>query len=411
MVLRLRPLAVYSFAVSVVVACGGSSNDSPKGPDANGDLVPDDIGVLADQNHDGIADSIDINGDGIADGPAIDTNGDGKGDALALDTDCDGIYESYDKSGDGKLDAYSGRKPPTTPPAGCKTPPVSMTGSGGSGSMGGSSSVAGSTGTSGSSSTAGSTGTGGTGGTGGSSVGSELGKGAFQGTGMTTDRYWEDNVVRNGVGYKFIANGWGPGFQSHNISYNGTSFTMVSFNGSVGPKYEPAGFPAMFCGLYTEKQSQGSCGLPADISSLKAVRTGMRWKANGNTAQYNTSWDIWLGNGGTLSAYLMVWLRDPPGQQPAGSPNLAGVTVAGVPGQWKTVVGNVNGKPIVNYVREEGQDLPELEYDVLAFYQDAKMRNYSLPGSQLLSVAVGFEIWAGPISNLAIEDFYVDVKK
>jgi Glycosyl hydrolase family 12 len=398
MSLRLRSVSVYACAVSLVFACGGSSNVTGAGGiDANGDKVPDDIGKLADADKNGAADQIDINKDGTPDGWALDTDGDGTGDALLLDTDCDGIFESYDTDGDGKANFSSGSKLPGTPPAGCMTPPVSGGGTGGSPSTGGSTGTSGSTGTAG---------------TGGSApVDSELGKGAYQGTGETTDRYWEDNVARNGVGYKFIANGWGPGFQNHNISYNGTSFTIVSFNGTRGDKYEPAGFPTMFCGLYSEKQSEGSCGLPADVASLKQIRTGMRWKANGNTAAYNTSWDIWLGNGGSLSSYLMVWLRDPPQEQPAGAGALTGVTVAGVPGTWKTVVGNVNGRPIVNYVKDEGQDLAELEFDVMAFYNDAKMRNYNLPGSQILSVAVGFEIWAGPITNLVLEDFYVDVKK
>jgi hypothetical protein len=158
------------------------------------------------------------------------------------------------------------------------------------------------------------------------------------------------------------------------------------------------------------KPSAGSCGLPGAISGLKSVKTGWRWKANGNSGQYNAAWDIWLGNGENLSAYLMVWLRDPPGQQPAGSAALSGATVAGLPGSWTIWTGNVNGHPIVNYVRQEGQDLPELEYDVLNVYHDAIMRNYSLPGANLLAVAVGFEVWNGPITDLGTDDFYVDVK-
>ena len=43
-------------------------------------------------------------------------------------------------------------------------------------------------------------------------------------------------------------------------------------------------------------------------------------------------------------------------------------------------------------------------------YRHAKERGYSLPGSHILSVAVGFEVWNGPVSNLVSEDFYVDVK-
>jgi hypothetical protein len=158
------------------------------------------------------------------------------------------------------------------------------------------------------------------------------------------------------------------------------------------------------------KQSAGTCGLPAAISGLKQVKTGWRWEANGNAGQYNAAWDIWLGNGNSLSAYLMVWLRDPPGQQPAGSAAISGITIDGMPGTWDVWTGNVNGHPIVNYVKHEGSDLGELEYDVLDVYRDAQKRNFNLPGSNIIAVAVGFEVWNGPITNLVTDDFYVDVK-
>jgi hypothetical protein len=158
------------------------------------------------------------------------------------------------------------------------------------------------------------------------------------------------------------------------------------------------------------KQSPPSCGLPATISSLKSVKTGWRWQANGNSGQYNAAWDIWLGDGNNLSAYLMVWLRDPPNQQPAGSAAISGIKVDGMPGTWDVWTGSVNGHAIVNYVKHEGSDLAELEYDVLDVYRDAKMRNFNLPGASILAVAVGFEVWNGPITNLVTDDFYVDVK-
>ena len=54
--------------------------------------------------------------------------------------------------------------------------------------------------------------------------------------------------------------------------------------------------------------------------------------------------------------------------------------------------------------------MPELEFDVLDVYRDVQKHNYNLPGSQLLAVAVGFEVWNGPIKSLKTNDFYVDVK-
>jgi Glycosyl hydrolase family 12 len=397
MALRPRRYSCFLCLLALVSACSGSTS-KPGGIDRNQDNIADDLGAVFDKNNDHIVDGIDINHDGIIDGPGVDRDRDGTLDSLALDTDCDGIFDSLDTNGDGQPDLVTRLTKPAKDVPGCKLP--SLGGSGGSASIGGASSMGGTGGSAGSSTTAGSGGTG----------PSELGKGAYQGTGTSSDQYAESDIYRDGVGYKFIANGWGSGWQSHNITWNGTSFKVLSLNGSQGANYSPAGYPTMFCGLYSMKPSAGSCGLPGVISALKSVKTGWRWKANGNNGQYNAAWDIWLGNGDTLSAYLMVWLRDPPGQQPAGSAAISGATLAGMPGSWTIWTGNVNGHPIVNYVREEGKDLAELEYDVMDVYRDAIKRNYSLPGSNLIAVAVGFEVWNGPITDLDTDDFYVDVK-
>jgi hypothetical protein len=369
---------------ALVFACSASTTSSgPRALDGDHNKVADDLGKLVDANNDGAADTIDINHDGKQDGPEVDFNG---MMCLALDTDCDGIYDSLDCTGDGIADVITAIQPPAKNVPGCNSNPLMTAGSGGAGGSGGMPA-------------------GGAGGSGPSMLGSAL----YQGAGETTDRYAESDIYRNGVGYKFIANGWGSGWQSHDISYNGTSFTVKSLNGSQGADYSPAGYPSMFCGLYSMKQSAGTCGLPAAITSLTQVKTGWRWASNGNNGQYNAAWDIWLGNGTTLSAYLMVWLRDPPGQQPAGAAALAGATVTGLPGTWTIWKGAVDGRPIVNYVTAEGQDRSELEFNVLDVYHDAMTRGYALPGDHILAVAVGYEIWNGPVANIATDDFYVDV--
>lgn len=372
---------LVSFALAF--ACGGKDAQL----DGNKDNVADDLGKTIDKNGDG-ADGIDINGDGTIDGFGIDTDGDGDVDALALDTDCDGFFDARDDTGDGMPDFITSRQTPEDNPS-CKLPDIN--GSGGSMGTGGSSPMAGTS-------------------TGGGAMTSKLGQGSYVGTGTSEDQYAEDDVYRDGVGYKFIANGWGMNWSGHEITWNGTSFTVLSLSGTQGSDYSPAGYPTVFCGLYSQKQSVGSCGLPGAVTSLASVKTGWRWKANGNTGQYNAAWDIWLGNGTSFTSYLMVWLRDPPGQQPAGAAATAGATVPGLPGSWNVWTGQVNGSPIVNYVLAEGSDLSELEFDVMDVYRHAKDRGYNLPGTHILSVAVGFEVWNGPVSNLVSEDFYVDVK-
>ncbi len=71
-----------------------------------------------------------------------------------------------------------------------------------------------------------------------------------------------------------------------------------------------------------------------------------------------------------------------------------------------TVFGSV---PIINWVRAEGCDSHEIEFDVMDFVKDAQARGIDIPGTYIRAVAVGFEIWDGPVSNIASEDFFVDV--
>jgi hypothetical protein len=232
------------------------------------------------------------------------------------------------------------------------------------------------------------------------------------GNGSSSDRWTKSDVKRDDLNYYFMANGWGPGFESQSVSWNGTSFSVDSMQGKRGAGYEPAAYPTVFCGVYSDSRS-GDCGLPKALTQIQSLRTGWRWKANGNAGQYNAAYDVWLSNSADISghsAFLMVWLRDPPGQQPAGSKKVAGVNVTNAPGSWTIWSGMVGGKPCVSYVRTEGRDSPELEIDVMDFVRDAAARQITLPGSTVLSVAVGFEIWNGPVTNLASEDFYVHVE-
>lgn len=240
----------------------------------------------------------------------------------------------------------------------------------------------------------------------------ELGQGEMIETGTSSDRWQKADVKRGDVNYKLMANGWGPNFESQSISWNGTALTVDSMMGTEGSNYEPASYPTVFCGAYSDSKSL-ECGLPAAIESISSLRTGWSWRPNDNNGEFNAAYDIWLGTGltmSTFSGYLMVWFRDPPGQQPAGSRKATKVSVANVPGLWSLWVGEVNNHPIINWARADGDDTWAMEFDVMDFVRDAEERGLTIPGSHILSVAVGFEIWNGPIENLQMLDFFVDVK-
>lgn len=270
-------------------------------------------------------------------------------------------------------------------------------------------SVSATTATSGAGGTAGSTTSSGVGGAGNDSE--ALGSATMSGSGRTMERYETALVSRNDDPYVFITNGWGPGFDAHTISWEGTSFIVESLTGEAGGGGQPAGYPTVFCGRYSVMQVP-DCGLPASRDSINSLRTGWRWAPNGNEGEYNAAYDIWVGTGNQLQGYLMVWLRDPPSFQPAGSKNAnhLGVTVANVPGVWDIWDGTVNNLPIINWVRAEGSDSHEIEFDVMDFVRDAEARGFTIPGNQINAVAVGFEIWRGPISGLESVDFYVNVE-
>jgi len=304
----------------------------------------------------------------------------------------------------------------------CGSSPVTPTGAGGRDAGGtGGSNVGGASGTgAGGTSAAGTGGTSATG-TGGNTstcgvVGPTTGAPGFGtptqgGTGASTAKYLGADVTRDGASYRFITNWWGTGWTAGDVTYSGTSFTVTSAAGTSMPDGTPIGYPTTYCGRYSETAAHGDCGLPAAYATIDKLWTGWKW-SSADRGQYNAAWDIWLGTASAFQSYLMVWLRDPPGRQPAGNAVINNVTVAGVPGAWNIRYGTVNGRPIVNYVRVEGQDACEFEFNVMDFVNDAQTRSatttaLTLPGDTVRAIAVGFEFWTGPFTTVTSDDFYV----
>ncbi len=382
------------------VACGSDSVCALN--DAGCDGVPDDLGVAVNRDNVAGADPWDFDNDGVVDGYAVDRNGDGEPDALGLDTNGDGFVDSVDLNLDKVADE--------TTPNGTYGTGNPATGSGGAGD-----------GTGGAPAVTGGADAGGGGtppATGGGTVtpgGNCLDDGGVQqvegGVNGSDDsaRYTTANVKRGSTGYRLITNGWGEGFQSQNISWVGTQMSVNSFSGSVGPDYSPAGYPTIYIGDYSNTGTSNNAPLPKAISAIGSLNTGVRWSHAADSGEYNVAYDIWLSNNGTHSGYFMVWLRDPPGQQPAGSKREEGFTIPGIPGVWDIWAGTVFNRPIINYVAPEGTKINEMSFDVMTFINDAIAKGYTIPGSEIMSVAIGFEIWQGPVSNLKLDDFCVTV--
>jgi len=238
---------------------------------------------------------------------------------------------------------------------------------------------------------------------------------AQDGAGTSADKFLATDVTRDDVTYRFMTNWWGQGWTASDVSYGGTSFTVADATGTSMPDGTPIGYPTTYCGQYSENGVHGSCGLPAAYSTIDTLWTGWKWSAT-EAGQYNAAWDIWLGTASAFQSYLMVWLRDPPRRDPAGNSMITNITVAGVPGTWNIRYGTVNGRPIVNYMRAEGQDACEFEFNVMDFVNDAQMRSttapgLTLPGDTVRAIAVGFEFWTGPFAGVTSQDFYVKLTK
>lgn len=387
-------LRLTVLTLGFLLTFGCADDESCALNDANCDGVPDDLGRAALGTR---VRPWDFNNDGVIDGYAVDRTGDGQPDALGLDTNGDGFVDAVDLDFDGVPDEYTpnGTFGQATTPGAPGTPGTGGGAAGTGGAPAGSGGVVV-----------------GTGGIVVDPVETCLDANAAHGGGMnTTEQYGETDVTRNGQGYRIIYNGWGGGFGSQNLTASGTRLRVESFSGSEGVNGEPAGYPTVYIGNYSNTGSSPGSPFPIAVNDADIV-TGLKWSGPAS-GDYNVAWDIWLSNGGGRTAFFMVWVRDPPAHFPAGLKREEGFTMPGIDGVWNIHAGTVNilGEelPIINYVRPEGQDSTELSFNVRHFFDDAIAKGYNLNGSQIMSVAVGFEIWNGPVSNLGIDDFCVRI--
>jgi len=88
--------------------------------------------------------------------------------------------------------------------------------------------------------------------------------------GTSVAKFFGADVTRDGATYRFITNWWGQGWTAANVSYNGTTFAVANATGTSMPDGTPIGYPATYCGRYSENAAHGDCGLPAAFSTIAA---------------------------------------------------------------------------------------------------------------------------------------------
>jgi hypothetical protein len=233
------------------------------------------------------------------------------------------------------------------------------------------------------------------------------------GTGSTCQQYGKIPVTRNNVPYLVVNNAWGGADETQCIDVSGTSFTVTRQNGTGNTSGAPVSYPSVIYGRKDSSSISASSVLPAAISSLTSVRSGISSNADGSVAGvYNASYDVWLNSDANPSdaptgAYLMIWPYQPAGARPAGSLK-ATATIGGVTyGVWSGGTG-ANGKPYIAYVAQ--QPKTDLVFELLDFIKDATARGVVQNGWYLTNVQAGFEIWSGG-KGLQMRDFWVDAKK
>jgi hypothetical protein len=300
------------------------------------------------------------------------------------------------------------------------------TGSGGAGSggktgSGGATSKGGATGSGGKTGSGGATSKGGATGSGGSTQTATVDcPDTSTSTNFISDQYGATSLSVSGnsnKNYYFMANWWGSPYGGQNEDIEGLGFTINSpSNVETSNKDLPLGFPSIFIGSYQGKSTKGS-NLPKAVSSLTSIPTIFTTNVDTmGTSNYNATYDVWFTSGsgvvtgsnpGSGGAYLMVWQFKPTDKQPRGTLMANGSIIDGVKGGWDVWYDNTN-PPCVSYVASGKK--ADLQFDLMAFIQDAINNGYGVKSSQYLSIIfAGFEVWGGG-DGLQVKKFCANVK-
>ena len=225
-------------------------------------------------------------------------------------------------------------------------------------------------------------------------------------------------VTVGGEQYIIQNNNWGnPEGTDLILNYFNNGFTVASGSGSSPGSGIPASFPSIYIGANGNTangvySTSGTDNLPRQISAIGTAQSSFAW--SGSTGSFNACYDIWFANSPPTAEYndgidgfVMIWVRDPPDQQPIGSVQ-GSANIAGV--NWDIWVGprgdgpeGYNDAPVVSFVAPNA--IASGTYDLKEFFTAAASHGIS-SSMYLTDVFFGFEIWqGGGGGNLRVESF------
>jgi hypothetical protein len=254
--------------------------------------------------------------------------------------------------------------------------------------------------------------------------------GMIGGAGSTDLDYQRVKVRgRDGKDYIIQNNNWGdaPNF-NQTLMYNANSFTITGTTGGGLANGVPASYPSIYVGnngntAMGSFSTKGNDNLPRQISQISTMSSTTAMH-NGTSGDINAAYDIWLAAAAPTSeysdapsAFVMIWMYDPPNRQPIGSMR----TTKMIGNQMYQVWGGPRGsgtdtqRPVISYVATS--TLTNSTFNLKQFLDDAVANAASygtraIPNSYFVTdIFFGFEIWSGSgTMGMSVQNFTVNVQ-
>ena len=226
----------------------------------------------------------------------------------------------------------------------------------------------------------------------------------------TCAQYGSWNVTPSSKNVVVMNNRWGASTtQCISGDDSNTSWRISTSQHNLPTNGAPAGYPAIYKGCHYGNCTNNS-GMPKQLSAMASAQSS--WSiSTPSSGAWDAAYDIWFNQTSSSSGQnngteMMIWLNSR-GVQPAGS-RVATVTIAGAQWEvWHTVMyGSGTSWQYVAYKRVGTTN--SVNFDLKAFFTDARNRGYIQSTWWLTSVQAGFELWQGG-AGIATNSFNVTV--